>query len=89
MVYADAFGGSSRAPASPTRRRLRFRSKLADLPFLYSAARCEATLKGVSDEALTKRIEPWIGVLQHSSEHYKLLVAYYRANGLVAPASRK
>ena len=25
----------------------------------------------------------------HSSEHYGLLVAYYRANGLVPPASRK
>jgi hypothetical protein len=49
----------------------------------------EATLKGVSDDALTKSIEPWLGVLQHSSEHYGLLVAYYRANGLVPPASRK
>jgi hypothetical protein len=26
--------------------------------------------------------------LQHSSEHYGLLVAYYRANGLVPPESR-
>ncbi len=49
----------------------------------------EATLKGVSDDSLTKSIEPWLGVLQHSSEHYGLLVAYYRANGLVPPASRK
>jgi uncharacterized damage-inducible protein DinB len=49
----------------------------------------EATLKGVSDEALSKSVEPWLGVLQHSSEHYGLLVAYYRANGLVPPASRK
>ena len=49
----------------------------------------ESTLKGVSDEALSKSLEPWLGVLQHSSEHYGLLVAYYRANGLVPPASRK
>jgi len=28
-------------------------------------------------------LEPWLGVLEHSAEHYGLLVAYYRANGLV------
>jgi hypothetical protein len=33
-------------------------------------------------------VEPWIGVMEHSAEHYGLLVAYYRANGLVPPASR-
>jgi hypothetical protein len=31
---------------------------------------------------------PFLDVLQHSSEHYGLLVAYYRANGLVPPDSR-
>lgn len=34
-------------------------------------------------------LEQWMGVMQHSSEHYGLLVAYYRANGLVPPESRK
>jgi hypothetical protein len=34
-------------------------------------------------------LEPFLSVLQHSSEHYGLLVAYYRANGLVPPESRK
>ncbi len=33
-------------------------------------------------------LDPFLSVLQHSSEHYGLLVAYYRANGLVPPASR-
>src|SRR5580704_330817 len=33
-------------------------------------------------------LEPWMGVMEHSAEHYGLLVAYYRANGLVPPASR-
>lgn len=33
-------------------------------------------------------MEPFLSVLQHSSEHYGLLVAYYRANGLVPPESR-
>lgn len=33
-------------------------------------------------------LDPFLSVLQHSSEHYGLLVAYYRANGLVPPESR-
>lgn len=66
------------------------KTKAAVVALLEKAiADSEATLKGVSDEALSQSIEPWLGVLQHSSEHYGLLVAYYRANGLVPPASRK
>ncbi|MGA8026671.1 MAG: DinB family protein [Bryobacteraceae bacterium] len=39
-------------------------------------------------EGLHGSLEPFLSVLQHSSEHYGLLVAYYRANGLVPPDSR-
>lgn len=39
-------------------------------------------------EGPNKNLEPWLAVMQHSSEHYGLLVGYYRANGLVPPASR-
>ena len=53
-----------------------------------STADAEATLKSVPDAALSNSIEPWISVLEHSAEHYGLLVAYYRANGLVPPESR-
>ena len=53
-----------------------------------SIADAEATLKSVPDAALAKSAEPWIAVLEHSAEHYGLLVAYYRANGLVPPESR-
>ncbi len=35
-----------------------------------------------------KNLEPFLDVLEHSAEHYGLLVAYYRANGIVPPASR-
>lgn len=35
-----------------------------------------------------KDLEPFLAVLEHSAEHYGLLVAYYRANGLVPPESR-
>jgi hypothetical protein len=67
-----------------------YKTKAAVVAMLEKAmSESEATLKGVSDDSLTKSIEPWLGVLQHSSEHYGLLVAYYRANGLVPPASHK
>lgn len=33
-------------------------------------------------------LEPFLNVLEHSAEHYGLLVAYYRANGIVPPESR-
>jgi hypothetical protein len=36
----------------------------------------------------TGNLEPFINVLEHSAEHYGLLVAYYRANGIVPPESR-
>ena len=48
----------------------------------------ENTMKNLPDSAFTKSVEPWASVTEHSAEHYGLLVAYYRANGLVPPASR-
>jgi hypothetical protein len=53
-----------------------------------SVADVDATLKALPDDSFVKTVEPWIGVMEHSAEHYGLLVAYYRANGLVPPASR-
>jgi hypothetical protein len=51
-------------------------------------ADANVTLKSVSDTDLSKSVEPWLSVIEHSAEHYGLLVAYYRANGLVPPQSR-
>ena len=48
-----------------------------------------ATLKALSADSFSKTVEPWLDVTEHSAEHYGLLVAYYRANGMVPPASRK
>ena len=53
-----------------------------------SIADSEAALKNVPDETLAKSVEPWVSVIEHSAEHYGLLVAYYRANGLIPPESR-
>jgi hypothetical protein len=38
--------------------------------------------------SFAKSVEPWLSVTEHSAEHYGLLVAHYRANGLVPPESR-
>lgn len=53
-----------------------------------SIADADTTLKSVPDASFSKSVEPWLGVTEHSAEHYGLLVAYYRANGIVPPASR-
>ena len=67
----------------------RYRSKAEVVALLQkSIADSVDTLRGVPEEKFTKTLEPWIGVTEHSAEHYGLLVAYYRANGLVPPESR-
>ncbi len=48
----------------------------------------EATVKGLPDTSFAKTVDPWLDVTEHTAEHYGLLVAYYRANGLVPPTSR-
>jgi hypothetical protein len=53
-----------------------------------SIADADATLKSLPDDSFAKSVEPWLSVTEHSAEHYGLLVAYYRANGLVPPESR-
>ena len=51
-------------------------------------ADANTTLKSVPEESFAKNLQPWLSVIEHSGEHYGLLVAYYRANGMVPPASR-
>jgi hypothetical protein len=47
-----------------------------------------AALKALPDSSFAKTVDPWVDVTEHSAEHYGLLVAYYRADGIVPPASR-
>jgi len=56
--------------------------------FQKSVDDATATLKAIPPEQFSKSISPWISVIEHSGEHYGLLVAYYRLNGIVPPASR-
>jgi len=51
-------------------------------------AESEGVLKSWNDDAFAKSVEPWAEVTEHTAEHYGLLVAYYRANGMVPPESR-
>src|SRR5260370_29622503 len=53
-----------------------------------SIADADATLKNLPDDTFAKSVEPWLSVTEHSAEHYGLLVAYYRANGLGPPESQ-
>ncbi len=48
----------------------------------------QTTMNGLPPDSFAKTIEPWLDVMEHSAEHYGLLVAYYRANGMVPPESR-
>lgn len=66
-----------------------YRTKAAVVALLKKSIEdSTATLKGVTEERFAKTLEPWMGVIEHSAEHYGLLIAYYRANGLVPPESR-
>lgn len=53
-----------------------------------SVADGAAEIKKEGDAGVTKNLYPWIGYTEHMGEHYGLLVAYYRNNGLVPPESR-
>jgi hypothetical protein len=66
-----------------------YKDKAAIVDMLQKAVTdSENAMKSLPDSAFTKSVEPWASVTEHSAEHYGLLVAYYRANGLVPPASR-
>lgn len=56
--------------------------------FQKSITDSTATLQAIPEERFSASLQPWLGVIEHSAEHYGLLVAYYRANGLVPPESR-
>jgi hypothetical protein len=47
-----------------------------------------ALLQKEGDAEVVKHLSAWIGYTEHMGEHYGLLVAYYRANGVVPPESR-
>lgn len=49
----------------------------------------DAALEAESADDFSKSSAPWVGIIGHSAEQYGTLTGYYRAAGLVPPASRK
>src|SRR5277367_4964681 len=47
-----------------------------------------ALIQKEGDAEVIKHLSGWIGYTEHMGEHYGLLVAYYRANGVGPPESR-
>lgn len=87
-VYATKLGKGEKASWDEIDAK-QFKSKDEIVAMVQKAMDdSEAVLKGLPDDTLNKSVQPWASVTEHSAEHYGLLVAYYRANGLVPPESR-
>lgn len=88
IVYADKAGRGEKVKWDELDPK-NYPTKAAIVAMLEKAVTdSEATLKSLPDASFAKTIEPWDDVTEHSAEHYGLLVAYYRANGMVPPESR-
>ncbi len=66
-----------------------YKTKAATVAFLKKSVEDGAALiKSEGDAGVLKHLDLWIGYTEHMGEHYGLLVAYYRINGVVPPESR-
>jgi hypothetical protein len=66
-----------------------YKTKAETVAFLKkSVADGAAEIKKEGDAGVPQHLDYWIGYDEHMGEHYGLLVAYYRASGLVPPESR-
>jgi hypothetical protein len=66
-----------------------YKTKAEVVTFLKkSVADGTALAEKEGDAGVIKQLEDWIGYTEHMGEHYGLIVACYRANGLVPPESR-
>lgn len=48
----------------------------------------DAALKAGGNPGAIKNLRYWVGIIEHSGEHFGNLVTYYRNNGVVPPESR-
>ena len=65
-----------------------YRSKADIVALMKKSIEDSSSAIKQNPEGPTKNLEPFLSVMEHSAEHYGLLVACYRANGLVPPESR-
>jgi len=67
----------------------KYKTKEQMIAFLRKSIEDGATeIKREGDSGIGPHLSAWIGYTEHMGEHYGLLVAYYRANGVVPPESR-
>jgi hypothetical protein len=66
-----------------------YKTKAATVEYLKKSVTDGAALiQKEGDAGVLKRLDYWIGYVEHMGEHYGLLVAYYRATGQIPPESR-
>ena len=66
-----------------------YKTKAETVAYLQkSVADGSALIQKQGDAGVLAHLDYWIGYTEHMGEHYGLLVAYYRASGLVPPESR-
>jgi DinB superfamily len=66
-----------------------YKTKAETVAYLKkSVAEGAALIQKEGDAGVLAHLDGWIGYTEHMGEHYGLLVAYYRTNGLVPPMSR-
>lgn len=66
-----------------------YKTKAETVAFLKKSVEDGAAeIQKAGDAGVTPHLDYWIGFTEHMGEHYGLLVGYYRANGVVPPASR-
>jgi hypothetical protein len=83
MTNSKVGDGRNDPPASE------YKTKAATVAFLKKSVEDgAAAAKKQGDAGVIKFLNEWDGYTEHMGEHYGLLVAYYRASGLVPPESR-
>jgi uncharacterized damage-inducible protein DinB len=66
-----------------------FKTKAEVVAFLKkSVADGADTIHQMGNAGMLEHIVDWMGMVEHSGEHYGQLVVYYRLNGIVPPESR-
>lgn len=66
-----------------------YKTKAETVAFLKKSVEDGAAeIQKAGNAKVVAHLSDWIGFTEHMGEHYGLLVAYYRANGVVPPASR-
>jgi uncharacterized damage-inducible protein DinB len=88
-IYAGKAGKGQKAKWDDQEQDpAKYDSKAKCLALLRQATADANAALAANPEGPQRNMQPFLSVLQHTSEHYGLLVAYYRANGLIPPESR-